>query len=95
MTMTMTMKPRLTEAQLSAIETGVLSVKVSGIVNNYRILVKNLETMALNRDAELVDQLAAMKELASNLVYTIRSGIVAASNVEALTQRAKDLGAYP
>lgn len=39
-------------------------------------------------------KLEALTNLTSRLIHTIRSGVIAASNVEAMTEEAKRLGVY-
>lgn len=71
----------LTEDQLKAFETNAPL-----LVAEYRGLARQLELANV-----IVDRTTA---LARRLIFTIRSGIIAASNVEAMTTEAEHLGIY-
>ncbi len=79
----------LTNEQLTAMETGAPL-----LVAEYRKLLVDQETAYHEM---LADQkkLGAYCSLVRSLVYTLRSGVIAHSTVSELSERAKELGAFP
>lgn len=53
------------------------------------------ERTYLELNNELIDENVALGKLVRSLLYTMRSGVLAISSVEELTNRAKNLGVWP
>ncbi len=79
----------MTNEQLDA-----MVVNAPFLVSEYRKLKLVAEKTVTELDAELADENQALRSLVRRCIHTMRSGVLATDNVEAITTTAKELGAY-